>query len=165
MVRLRISGCSQCICYRFCLCLSRCFLLLVMSCFLIALTKGLNGQKSRTLKVFSNCHCLFVGQVMSPHHSDQMSQRSQVKGHSVVLWRLWLLVVPEQARDQGTRSPIELFWTAKKFTRNLPVLRHNPIGIRLKSFCKEINDNSQVLDFYHYESNKIIQINHFSIFI
>jgi len=22
-------------------------------------------------------------------------------------------VVPEQARDQGTRSPIELFWTAK----------------------------------------------------
>ena len=24
------------------------------------------------------CHCLFVGQVMSPHHSGQMSQRSQV---------------------------------------------------------------------------------------
>ena len=24
------------------------------------------------------CHCLFFGQVMSPHHSDQMSQRSQV---------------------------------------------------------------------------------------
>ena len=24
------------------------------------------------------CHCIFVGQVMSPHHSDQMSQTSQV---------------------------------------------------------------------------------------
>ena len=23
-------------------------------------------------------------------------------------------MVPKQARDQGTRSPIELFWTAKK---------------------------------------------------
>ena len=24
------------------------------------------------------CHCFFLGQVMSPHHSDQMSQRTQV---------------------------------------------------------------------------------------
>ena len=34
------------------------------------------------LRLFSKClclcHCLFVGQVKSPHHSDQMSQRSQV---------------------------------------------------------------------------------------
>ena len=31
------------------------------------------------------CLCLFIGQAMSPHHSDQMSQRSQVS--SVTLWR------------------------------------------------------------------------------
>ena len=31
------------------------------------------------------CHCLFIGQVMSPHHSDQMSQGSQVSW--VALWR------------------------------------------------------------------------------
>ena len=30
------------------------------------------------------CHCFFLGQVMSPHHSDQISQRSQVSG--VALW-------------------------------------------------------------------------------
>ena len=36
------------------------------------------------------CQCHFVGQVMSPHHSDQMSQRSQVSG--VALWRCSLNV-------------------------------------------------------------------------
>ena len=30
------------------------------------------------LYFFLHCHCLFVGQVVSPHHSDQMSQRLQV---------------------------------------------------------------------------------------
>ena len=47
-----------------------------------------------SLRVFSKClclchciclgHCLFVGQVMAAHHSDQMSQRSQVS--STALW-------------------------------------------------------------------------------
>ena len=54
--------------------------------------------KDRSLKVLSKCiclchclclciclcHCLFVGQVMSPHYSDQMSQKSQVS--LVVIW-------------------------------------------------------------------------------
>ena len=31
------------------------------------------------------CHCIFVGHVMSCHHSDQMSQRSQVS--RIALWR------------------------------------------------------------------------------
>ena len=30
-----------------------------------------------------------------------------------MLWRLWLLVVPDRRTNQRTRSPIELFWTAK----------------------------------------------------
>ena len=38
--------------------------------------------KDHSLKVFSKClcicHCLFVGQVMFSHQSDQMSQRSQM---------------------------------------------------------------------------------------
>ena len=34
-----------------------------------------------------------------------------------MLWRLWLLVVPDQPRDQGTRSPIELFCTDKNMFR------------------------------------------------
>ena len=55
---------------------------------------------------------VFLGQVMSSHHSDQMSQRSKVyrvalcmsksKGHSL--------------SDSVTRSPIELFWTAKNIS-------------------------------------------------
>ena len=31
-----------------------------------------------------------------------------------MLWRLWLLVVPDRQTDRQTLSPIELFWTAKK---------------------------------------------------
>ena len=40
---------------------------------------------------------------MSSHHSDQMSQRSQVSGgQSVVFWRLWLLVGSDRAtKGQG----------------------------------------------------------------
>ena len=36
------------------------------------------------------CHCLFFGQVMSPHHSDQMSQRSKVS--RMALWKSFLFV-------------------------------------------------------------------------
>ena len=52
---------SKCICLCHCLCLCICL-----------------------------CHCLFVGQVMSSHHYDQMSQRSQVS--RVALWRCSLNV-------------------------------------------------------------------------
>ena len=62
------------------------------------------GLLDRSLKLFSKCiclcnclchchclcQCLFFGQVMSPHHSDQMSQRSQVSG--IALWRCSLNV-------------------------------------------------------------------------
>ena len=44
---------------------------------------------------------------------SNVSKVTSVWGHSVVIWRLWLLVVPDQARDRQTRCPIELFWTAK----------------------------------------------------
>ena len=43
----------------------------------------------RSKRVFSKyiclCNCLFIGHVMSPHHSDQMYQRSQV--FWIALWR------------------------------------------------------------------------------
>ena len=49
------------------------------------------GQHSQFLRCF--------GQVVSPHHSDEMVINLQV--HSVVLWRLWLLVVTDQQTDQA----------------------------------------------------------------
>ena len=52
---------SKCICLCHCLCLCICL-----------------------------CHCLFFGQIMSPHHSDQMSQRSKVS--RIALWRCSLNV-------------------------------------------------------------------------
>ena len=74
--------------------------LLVRSCFLITLIKCLKGQKSQRLKVLSKCYyhclghclclciclrrCLFVGQVMFSHRSDQMSQRPKVS--KIALW-------------------------------------------------------------------------------
>ena len=58
------------------------------------------SPKDRSFKVFSKCicHCLciclcrcfFVGQVMFPHHSDQMSQWSKVTKNA--LWRCSLNV-------------------------------------------------------------------------
>ena len=54
--------------------------------------------RDRSLKVLSKCichchclclcHCLFFGQVMSPHHSDQMSQRSQVSGVALCITKV-----------------------------------------------------------------------------
>ena len=81
--------------------------LLVRSCFLITLIKCLKGQKSQRLKVFSKCiyhclchclclcHCIFFGQVMSLHHSDQMSQRSQVSRVALCMSKVKVLSVSE----------------------------------------------------------------------
>ena len=54
---------------------------------------------------------------MSPHHSDQMSQRSQVS--RVALWMTISKVLSDWVTESVTRSPIELFWTAKKDICNL----------------------------------------------
>ena len=62
------------------------------------------------------CHCLFIGQVMSPHHSDQMSQGSQV---SWVALCMSISKVP-WVSESVTRSPIELFWTAKNDASHRP---------------------------------------------
>ena len=55
---------------------------------------------------------LQISQVMSPHHSDQMSQRSQVS--RVALFLSSSKVLSQWLNQWVTRSPIELFWTAKK---------------------------------------------------
>ena len=78
-------------------------LLLVRPCPLITLIKCLKGHKSLGslsedvlwmflsltlslyLSLYLSLSCLIVGQVMSSHHSDKMSQRSQVS--RVTLWR------------------------------------------------------------------------------
>ena len=52
---------SKCICLCHCLCLCICL-----------------------------CHCLFFGQIMSPHHSDQISQMSNVS--RMALWKSLLFV-------------------------------------------------------------------------
>ena len=62
-------------------------------------------QKLSSKIVIKNCH-----QKMSSKIVINVSKITSLWGHSVLLWTLWLLVVP----NQGTRSPIELFWTAKK---------------------------------------------------
>ena len=64
-------------------------------------------------------NCQNLGQVIFPHHSDQMSQRSQVSW--VALWMsiskvLW---VSQSVSELVTRSPFELFWTAKKIDNKL----------------------------------------------
>ena len=57
------------------------------------------SQGISSIKVFSKCicHCLcpFVGQAMSTHYCDQMSQVPWVT-LSVVLWNVWLLEAPDR---------------------------------------------------------------------
>ena len=87
---------SKCICLCHCLCLCLCICLFfwsghVSSSFWSNVSK-VTSLWDRSFKVLSKyiCHCLFLGQVMSPHHSDQMSQRSQVS--RVALYRCSLNV-------------------------------------------------------------------------
>ena len=70
-----------------------------------------------------------------------------------MLWTLWLLVVPDQPRDQGTMSPIELFWTAKntlmsttsalmdfpRFKRSSNCVIQNFCIIQQPSFCNPLS--------------------------
>ena len=88
-------------------------------------------------------NCQSVGHVIFPHHCDQINQRSQVSWVALCLskvkvpssWRiLWFLAVifvvlvrSEQPMDQGTRSPIELLWTAKKYIVMPPCEKRLPI--------------------------------------
>ena len=54
-----------------------------------------------------------TGHVSSSLWSN-VSKVTSLLGHSVMLWRLWLLVVTDKQSKGRTRSPIELLWTDKK---------------------------------------------------
>ena len=51
---------------------------------------------------------------MSPHHSDQLSEMSKVNKIAFCMSISKVLSVSELVSELVTRSPIELFWTAKK---------------------------------------------------
>ena len=55
---------------------------------------------------------------MSPHRSDQMSQWSQVSRIALCMAKV---KVTESVSELVTRSPIELFWTAKERKSGLKV--------------------------------------------
>ena len=56
----------------------------------------------------------FFGQVMFPHHSDCLKGHKSLGSLGSVVKGLIVSLVGRTY--QGTRSPIELFWTAKKST-------------------------------------------------
>ena len=69
---------------------------------------------------------------MSSHHSDQMSQWSQVSRIALCMSKV---KVSESVSQWVTRSPIELFWTAKNkavkklFRKYLATVEHIlPVG-------------------------------------
>ena len=67
---------------------------------------GYNLTKGK-VKSLNSCRWVVFYQFMSPHHSDQMSQRSQVSGVALCTSKVPGLT------QWVTRSPIELLWTAK----------------------------------------------------
>ena len=70
--------------------------------------------------VFVIVCCLFVGQDMSPHHSDQMSGRSE-DNYIGFFYMSICKVLSQWVSESVTRSPIELFWTAKKINHNFHI--------------------------------------------
>ena len=72
---------------------------------------------------------------MSSHPSDQMSQRSQVSRFTGSVVKTLIVSLVRQT-DQGTRSPIELFWAAKNKGKDF-----------LYKLAKNFKyDNSQIAD-------------------
>ena len=62
-------------------------------------------------------HCLFVGQFKSPHHSDQMSQGSQLKmrrfqGGSSILFSVHLHLFPRI--EELTRILVEIHFLGEE---------------------------------------------------
>ena len=84
-------------------------------------------DRSLSLKVFSKCicHCLccclFVGQVMFPHHSDQMSPRSKVS--TIALWRCSLLLMYFSLSLILYLSLLSFYWPGYVFSWSPSVLR------------------------------------------
>ena len=68
----------------------------------------------------------FFGHVMSSHHSEQMSQRSQVSRMASRIAFCMSISKVLSVSQWVTRSPIELFWTAKNGEWSLwvPVKKH-----------------------------------------
>ena len=57
---------------------------------------------------------------MSPHHSDQMSQRSQVSRVALCMSKVKVThSVSDWVSESVTRSPIEPFWTAENWKKEL----------------------------------------------
>ena len=69
------------------------------------------------------CHCIFFGQVMSPHHSDQMSQGSQVSRVTLLLCFSKGVSLSHSVSDKVTYWAVG--WTAKN--RQLSFGRKNKL--------------------------------------
>ena len=82
-----------------------------------------------------------------------------LKGHkslgSVVLWRLWLLVVPDQLIKGRPRSPIELFWTAQnkvKWLKRKKVLERKGVRALVIAKCSLYHTAFYYKGFYPLKS-------------
>ena len=69
---------------------------------------------SFSLSFYLSLSLSFFGQVICPHHSDQMSERSQVSRVALCISISKVPSASQSVSQSVTRSPIELFWTAKK---------------------------------------------------
>ena len=71
-------------------------------------------KSSKNLKIFQKSeNSQKILKFMSPHHSDQMSQRSQVSWVALCMSKVKVPSVSQFVSESVTRSPIELLWTAK----------------------------------------------------
>ena len=61
---------------------------------------------------------------MSHHHCDEMSQRSQVSRVALCMSKVKKSTASDWLTELLTRSPIELFWTAKNICRQVEAKSH-----------------------------------------
>ena len=80
-----------------------------------------------------------------------------------MLWRLWLLVWSDRPSKQGTMSPVELLWTAKKNKKgnkipprfNRGILRSFSWFIAIAIICESVNPRGYFLTNWHGDANCI----------
>ena len=82
-----------------------------------------SGSNSIQILLIEHLMVMVIGLVRSPHHSDQMSQRSQVSRVALCMSKVKVPWVSEWVSEWVTRSPIELFWTAKNIMSRFNLLR------------------------------------------
>ena len=115
---------------------------------------------SLSLSLYLSLSLSFFGQVMYPHHFDQMSQRSPVSRVALCISK-----VKGTVSQWVTRLPNELFWTAKNRSAEKTVTLFKTCIFWTQAVSKKVQqyvklnfaDNSNQMEMTQWSNGSIIE--------